>query len=126
MVEPIIAMSWEIEYTDQFGEWWATLDADAQEDIDTMVHILEERGPALTRPYADTVKESRHPNMRELRVQSKGRPLRTFYAFDPRRSAILLIGGDKTGDGRFYERCLPVADRLYDEHLQEIRRDDRG
>ena len=61
--------------------------------------------------------------MRELRVQSGGRPLRVFYAFDPRRSAILLIGGDKTGDDRFYERMVPVADQLYDMYIAEIRKE---
>jgi hypothetical protein len=61
--------------------------------------------------------------MRELRVQSGGRPLRVFYAFDPRRSAILLIGGDKTGDNRFYERMAPVADDLYDTYIEEIRKE---
>jgi hypothetical protein len=61
--------------------------------------------------------------MRELRVQSGGRPLRVFYAFDPRRSAILLIGGDKTGDDRFYERMIPIADQLYDEYIAEIRKE---
>ena len=61
--------------------------------------------------------------MKELRTQSKGRPIRTFYAFDPRRLAILLIGGDKTGDDRFYDRMGPLADRLYDEHLEELRED---
>lgn len=59
--------------------------------------------------------------MRELRVQSGGRPIRIFYAFDPRRQAILLIGGDKTGDNRFYERMVPIADDLYDVYLDEIR-----
>ena len=58
--------------------------------------------------------------MRELRVQVGGRPLRVFYAFDPCRVAILLIGGDKTGQEDFYARLIPVADRLYDEHLAEI------
>ena len=61
--------------------------------------------------------------MREMRVQSGGRPLRVFYAFDPRRSAILLIGGDKTGDDRFYERMVPIADQLYDLYIAEIRRE---
>jgi hypothetical protein len=61
--------------------------------------------------------------MRELRVQSSGNPLRVFYAFDPRRSAILLIGGDKTGDKRFYKRMIPVADRLYDEHIEELKKE---
>ena len=58
--------------------------------------------------------------MTELRTQHLGRPLRTLFAFDPRRSAILLIGGDKTGDDRFYERMIPIADRLYDEHLSAL------
>ncbi len=119
-------VQWAIEYTDQFEEWWNTLDAEAQEDIDVVIRVLEAVGPALTRPYADTVKDSRHPNMRELRVQSQGRPLRILYAFDPRRSAILLIGGDKTGltDERFYGAQIPIADRLYDEHLEAIKREE--
>ena len=61
--------------------------------------------------------------MCELRTQAGGNPLRVFYAFAPRRAAILLIGGDKTGDDRFYERYVPVADDLYDEHLEELRRE---
>jgi hypothetical protein len=59
--------------------------------------------------------------MKELRTQHLGRPLRTLFAFDPRRSAILLIGGDKTGDDRFYERMIPRADGLYDLHLKTLR-----
>jgi hypothetical protein len=58
--------------------------------------------------------------MKELRTQAHGRPLRTFYAFDPRRKAILLIGGDKTGDKRFYDRMIPLADTLLDKHLQQL------
>ena len=61
--------------------------------------------------------------MRELRVQSKGRPIRVFYAFDPRRTAILLLGGHKTGDKRFYEKMIPVADKLYDTYLDELKRE---
>lgn len=117
---------WEVEYTDQFGVWWDTLDDETQRDVDSIVRVLKQRGPALTRPYSDAVKGSRHPNLRELRVQSKGRPLRVFYAFDPRRSAILLIGGDKTGDPRFYKRLVRAADQLYDDHLRAIGMDDRG
>ena len=59
--------------------------------------------------------------MRELRVRSGGKPIRVFYAFDPRRTAILLIGGDKTGDYRFYKRFVPFADRHYGEHLKELK-----
>ena len=61
--------------------------------------------------------------MRELRIQHQGRPVRVFYAFGPRRAAILLIAGDKTGDDRFYDRLVPIADRLYDEHLDQLKRD---
>ncbi len=61
--------------------------------------------------------------MKELRTQCRGRPLRTFFAFDPRRTAILLIGGDKTGDDRFYERMIPLAEQLYDNYLEELRRE---
>jgi hypothetical protein len=64
--------------------------------------------------------------MRELRSQCEGRPLRTFYAFDPRRTAILLIGGDKTGDDRFYEVMVPMADKIYDNYLKEIQGENNG
>lgn len=63
--------------------------------------------------------------MRELRTQSSGRPLRTLYAFNPLRTAILLIAGNKTGDDRWYERIVPIADRLFEEHLEELRREGR-
>lgn len=112
---------WKVEYTDEFNVWWETLTADQQEAVRTSVAILREDGPSLGRPHVDTVKGSRHAQMKELRTQYRGRPLRTFFAFDPRRSAILLIGGDKTGKNRFYEEMLPIADRLYDEYLQELK-----
>jgi hypothetical protein len=112
---------WLVEYTDEFGAWWETLSADEQASLDANVQLLERFGPQLTRPHADSIKGSKHANMKELRTQSHGRPLRTFFAFDPRRSAILLIGGDKTGDNNFYKRMIPLADRLYDQHLAELR-----
>jgi len=64
--------------------------------------------------------------MRELRVQSRGKPIRILYAFDPRRHAVLLIGGDKTGDSCWYEENVPIADQLYDEHLEEIDEDNKN
>lgn len=72
---------------------------------------------------ADSVASSKHANMKELRVQHRGRPYRVLFAFDPRRVAILLIGGDKTGKGRWYREFVPVADRLYDEHLATLRKE---
>lgn len=111
---------WQIEFTDEFEHWWNELTEVEQDTLAASVQVLEQLGPGLTRPHSDTVKGSKHANMKELRTQCQGRPLRTFYAFDPRRSAILLIGGDKTGNDRFYDEMLPVADRLYDEHLQQL------
>lgn len=91
-----------------------------QEAVRAAVLWLEQRGPALGRPLVDTVKGSRHPNMKELRPP--GGNLRALFAFDPRRMAILLVGGDKTGRWReFYEEKILEADRLYDEHLEELR-----
>ena len=116
-------MSWDVEYTDEFGEWWRELAEGQQEDVTASVELLEALGPALPFPHSSGIEGSRHGRMRELRVQSGGKPLRIFYAFDPRRTAILLIGGDKTGDDRFYEKYVPVADDLYDTHLDELRKE---
>lgn len=113
-------MAWDVEYTDEFGAWWATLDASEQNSVDVAVRLLEDRGPALSFPYSSGVQGSRYDHMRELRIQHRGRPYRVLYAFDPRRAAILLIGGNKEGDDRWYERFVPLADNLYDEHLREL------
>lgn len=116
-------MAWDIEYTDEFGDWWGGLSEDEQVSVAASVRLLEERGPSLGFPHSSGINGSRHGHMRELRTQHDGRPFRTLYAFDPRRSAILLIGGDKTGNDRWYEQQVPVADRLYDDHLAQLRKE---
>ena len=116
-------MPWEVEYTDEFGRWWHGLSQGEQDDVVARVELLTERGPNLPYPYSSDVRNSRHGGMRELRVQSGGRPIRVFYAFDPRRTSILLIDGDKSANNRFYEEYVPVADGLYDEHLEELRKE---
>jgi hypothetical protein len=116
-------MAWNVEHTDEFAEWYHGLNEGQQDDITAVGLLLMEQGPQLPFPYSSGINGSKHAHMRELRVQSGGRPLRVFYAFDPRRSAILLIGGDKTGDGRFYQRMVPIADALYDVYLDEIRKE---
>src|SRR6266511_729347 len=88
-------MSWEVEFTDEFGQWWEGLTEDEQDSIDVTVRLLEELGPHLPFPHCSDIKGSRHSQMRELRVQHKGEPYRILYAFDPRRAAILLIGERK-------------------------------
>ena len=112
--------AWEVEFTDEFRQWWDGLGEDAQDDVSFGVNLLRDQGPALTRPYADTIHGSDYPNMPELRVQHQGRPYRVLYAFNPHRTGILLIGGDKTGNPRWYQEFVPKADSIYAEHLREI------
>ena len=116
-------MSWEIEYTDEFGDWWNDLVESEQEAVRASVKLLGEFGPNLRFPHSSGINDSRHGHMRELRIQKSGRPYRVLYAFDPRRCAILLIGGDKTGNDRWYIENISVADKLYDEHLEELRKE---
>jgi len=114
---------WDIEYADEFDAWWGGLTEPEQEDVRAEVSLLRRFGPALGRPHVDSVDSSRHANMKELRIQHRGRPYRVLFAFDSRRTAILLIGGNKTGRGRWYKKFVPIADRLYDEHLKALRRE---
>jgi hypothetical protein len=119
-------MTWEVEFTDEFGAWWGKLTEDEQVSVDAAVRMLEAAGPRLPFPHTSGIGRSRHGHMRELRVQHNGRPYRILYAFDPRRAAILLVGGDKTGNDRWYEDYVPVADRLYDEHLATLQKEQEG
>jgi hypothetical protein len=113
-------LAWEVEFSDEFGEWWNQLNAAEQKSVDFSVSLLQEVGPALRMPHSSGIEMSRHAHMRELRIQHEGRPYRVLYAFDPRRAAMLLIGGDKTGKNRWYEEYVPIADAIYDRHLREL------
>ena len=112
-------MAWDVEFTDEFGAWWDSLTPEEQESVDFGVGLLIERGPTLPFPYGSQVKGSKFGEMRELRVQHQGSPYRVLYAFDPLRVALLLVGGDKTGDDKWYDRMVPVADRLFEAHLAQ-------
>jgi hypothetical protein len=114
---------WEVEYTDEFETWWNGLTVPEQEDIASVVGVLRENGPGLRRPYVGPIVASKHGNMKELIIQHKGSPYRVLFAFDPRRTAILLIGGDKTGNNLWYEQFVPVADGLYDNHLKQLKKE---
>jgi hypothetical protein len=115
-------MAWEVEFTDEFGTWWQTLNEDQQDDIAHGVGLLAKLGPALGFPYSSKVNGSRHRQMRELRTQSGGRPLGTLYAFDPCPHSH-SPARHKTGDDRWYEKFVPAADALYDKHLNELRKE---
>jgi hypothetical protein len=118
-------MEWEVEFTDEFSRWWDGLSEAEQVDVNAKVILLQQIGPSLPRPHADLIHASRHPHMKELRIQHAGRPYRVLFAFDPRRCAILLIGGDKTGNDRWYEEFVPLADELYDRHLKTLKREEK-
>ena len=122
----IPSMAWVVEYTDEFEEWWGSLNEEEQVSVAASVELLEAVGPNLRFPHSSGIEASKHGHMRELRTQHEGRPYRTLYAFDPRRTAILLIGGDKTGHDDWYEEFVPKADKLYDEHLDELKREQEG
>jgi hypothetical protein len=113
---------WEVEYTDQFETWWTTLTQEEQAAIEAAVAALQRDGPALGRPLVDTIKGSRHRNMKELRPPRGN--IRFLFAFDPRRTAILLLGGDKTNQWEaWYQRSTSLADQLYDDYLRELRQE---
>jgi hypothetical protein len=115
---------WEVEYTETFESWWMTLTESQQEALDDRVMLLAQQGPGLGRPVVGKIAGSRHANMEELRAAKDGR-LRVLFAFDPRRHAILLLGGDKAGRWKqWYDGAIPQADRRYDRHLEELHDED--
>lgn len=118
-------MEWLVEYTDEFESWWESLNEDEQESVASYVLLLEARGPMLGYPFSSGIEQSKHSHMRELRVQHGGRPYRVLYTFDPRRVGILLIGGDKTGDDRWYDKYVPIADKIYEEHLEALKKESK-
>lgn len=123
-VEGIMETDWEVEFTHEFEVWWDELDVGEQDAVDVAVRLLEDRGLQLAFPWSSRIASSRHGRLRELRIQHIGIPYRVLYAFDPRRVALLLIGGSKAGADRWYERYVPMADALYDVHLEELRREE--
>lgn len=111
-------MTWRVDTTREFRIWYDALSKREQVALTADIGTLERFGPVLGRPHVDTVAGSKHANMKELRTGT----LRTLFAFDPHRTAILLLGGDKRNEGRFYDWIVPVADRLYDRHLDRVQR----
>ena len=116
-------MAWEVEGLIEFADWFACLTDEEQVSVGRVVDLLTEHGPLLPFPYSSGIATSRHRHMRELRIQHQGRPYRVLYALDPRRTSILLLGGDKSGNDRWYDENVPRADSLYDEHLRELEKE---
>ncbi len=108
----------EIEVTDEYEKWFLLLTDAEQVDVLAIVGLLAEKGPTLPFPYSSGITAIKSKKLRELRIQHKGDPYRVLYAFDPRRAAILLLGGNKTGVKSWYKENVPKAERLFEEHLR--------
>jgi hypothetical protein len=112
---------WQIDFTPEAERWFKGLGDREAKQVMLALDALEQTGPLTHRPRADSIKASRHHNMKELR--SVGQHLRALFAFDPRRRAVVLLGGDKTNDWTgWYKRNVPLADKLYDRHLRSLGR----
>jgi hypothetical protein len=116
--------TWIVEATDEFASWLDSLPDEEYALVATAIDMLEMRGPTLGRPWVDKIQQSRLHNLKELRPRSTS--IRVLFAFDPRRTAILLLGGNKAGLwNNWYLTWVPVAERLYEEYLREIE-EERG
>jgi hypothetical protein len=116
-------MSWTIEYADEFESEFDALDEDVQDELRAQAKLLEHVGPSLGRPRVDTLKGARHSNLKELRFDVAGGVWRVAFAFDPRRRAILLVAGNKSGtsEKRFYRQLIETADERFDAHLERLK-----
>ena len=115
-------MEWSVLFHPDFDPEFDALPLGVQDELYALLLLLKARGPALGRPHVDTMKGSVLRHLKELRVQVQGSPWRFLFAFDPLRAAIVLVGGDKTGDGRFYERTIHIAERRYAQHFRTLQR----
>jgi hypothetical protein len=113
-------MEWDVQFDEDFAAWLLGQEADLRNAIIAHANLLREHGPQLGRPFVDTLEGSDFPNMKELRVQFQGDPWRILFAFDPNRAAILLVGGNKRGDKRWYKKHLRIADARFRRHLERL------
>jgi len=117
-------VSWVVEIGDEFEPKFDALHQDVRTEILALSRLLQQFGPQLKRPRVDTLKGSRHANMKELRFSASHGEWRVAFAFDPKREAILLVAGDKSGVGekRFYRELIRKADDRFDAHLARLKR----
>jgi hypothetical protein len=117
-------MPWIVRFEDEFEQEFLALPQGVQDELLAAARVLAEYGPQLGRPYVDTLKGSKHANMKELRFDAVGGVWRVAFAFDPRRQGILLVAGDKSGvsQGRFYKQLIATADRRFAEHLERLKK----
>ena len=118
-------MKWEVQFHDEFDPEFDALPKDVQDEMLAQAKLLEQFGPQLGRPRVDTLNGSRHTNMKELRFDAADGVWRVAFAFDPKRKAILLVAGDKSGgsEKRFYRQLIAIADDRFDGHLAKINKE---
>ncbi|WP_319776798.1 type II toxin-antitoxin system RelE/ParE family toxin [Maridesulfovibrio sp.] len=112
-------MEWEIILCDEFEDEFLSFGEKLQDELIAQLNVLSKFGPSLGRPQVDSIKESKFSNMKELRFSFDKQPHRYFFAFDPLRRAIVLVGGSKANDKKFYKRMIPIADKRFEQHLKE-------
>jgi hypothetical protein len=117
-----MAMKWEVVFQDDFDEEFKDLDEGLQDELLAHAVLLRDYGPNLGRPTVDTLSGSKYPNLKELRFTWEGEVWRVAFAFDPKRQAVLLVGGDKAGvdSKRFYKRLIDVAEERFGRHLASL------
>lgn len=120
-MEYILYMKWQVKEHEAYTRWFDMQEEGLQDEILACVGVLTREGPNLGRPQADTLKGSRYPNMKELRVQYRGEPWRILFAFDIERKAVLLLGGNKAGNPQWYKENIPIADQRFKDHLDALR-----
>ena len=116
-------MEWEALFDEDFRTWFDAAEEGLQDAILASVAVLIQQGPRLGRPRVDSIKGSDFSNMKELRIRYRRDPWRILFAFDPHRRAILLVGGNKGADARWYETNIPIADRRFKRHLEAMERE---
>lgn len=116
-------MVWDVKFEDAFEAEFLAFEQEVQDALLAVAKLLVDYGPQLGRPYADTLKGSKHANMKELRFEATDGEWRAAFAFDPQRKAILLVAGDKSGGSqkRFYKQLIATADRRFSAHLEKLK-----
>ncbi|MBX9723620.1 MAG: type II toxin-antitoxin system RelE/ParE family toxin [Candidatus Obscuribacterales bacterium] len=117
-------MTWTLIYLDHYENWLNEQEEELQDEAFAQLEVLKKFGPTLGRPRVDTLKSSKLANLKELRFFFKGAPIRILFAFDPKKQGVIMLGGDKTGDNRWYQRNIPIAEKLYAAHLEKQRKED--
>ena len=120
-------MPWAVQFDDEFEAEFLDFDQDVRECLAASARMFAEYGPQLGRPRVDTLNGSRHANMKELRFDANDGVWRVAFAFDPKRQAVLLVAGDKSGgsEKRFYRQLIAKADERFDDHLSRLRKQSR-